>query len=73
VRLRYDRELAARSFFKSGFMSEGGPLTQVFFREWREARPLINRWIPQYQERVLAGEMDLAASVEEFLESVGAG
>lgn len=67
VRLRYDRVQTARDFWNSGFLEEGGPLVHIFYHEWRDARPLVNRWSQQYEGAVLGGEIGLEASVSAFL------
>jgi len=73
VRLRYDRVQTARDFWASGFLEEGGPLVHIFYHEWRDARPLVNRWSRQYETAVLRGEIGLEASVSAFLAAVRAG
>jgi predicted phosphodiesterase len=70
VRLPYDWERMARDFEKSGFREGGGPLVDIFYEEWRSARPLINRWVRQYEEAFLQGEIELEASVHQFLRQV---
>lgn len=67
VRLRYDRLQTARDFWASGFLEEGGPLVHVFYREWRDARPLVTRWSCRYEAAVLEREIGLEASVSVFL------
>ncbi|HSM56444.1 MAG TPA: metallophosphoesterase family protein [Candidatus Sulfomarinibacteraceae bacterium] len=71
VRLPYDRRRAARDFEEEGYLEGGGPLVEIFYTEWRQARPLINRWAREYEEAVLAEEISVAASVREFLAEHG--
>lgn len=70
MRLPYDRERMADDFETSGFREGGGPLVEIFYEEWRTARPLINRWVQQYEEPFLQGEIELEASVRQFLQQV---
>ncbi|MFW6184706.1 MAG: metallophosphoesterase family protein [Chloroflexota bacterium] len=71
VRLPYDRRRAARDFEEEGYLWGGGPLVEIFYTEWHQARPLINRWAREYEEAVLAEEVSVAASVRKFLEQHG--
>lgn len=71
VRLLYDRARTAWDFTETGFLAEGGPLVRIYFEEWSQARPLINRWAGQYEAAVLAGELSLAASVDAYLAALG--
>lgn len=73
VRLRYDRVQMARDFWTSGFLEEGGPLVHIFYHEWRDARPLVNRWSRRYESAVLEGKIALEASVSAFLAAVSTG
>ena len=71
VRLDYDRVAAQRNFLDSGCLDESGPLTRVIFQEWKDAAPLIRTWFRRYQAAVLAGSLDLDASVDQYLAEVG--
>lgn len=73
VRLRYDRVQTARDFWASGYLEEGGPLVHIFYHEWRDARPLVNRWSHQYETAVLEGEIGLVTAVSKFLAAVRGG
>jgi len=70
VRLPYDRERTVRDFESSGFREGGGPLVDIFYEEWWTARPLINRWMEQYEKPFLQGEIELEDAVRHFLEQV---
>ena len=67
VRLEYDRAKAMRDFVDTGFIAEAGPLAEIMFVEFQQSRSLIHLWLMEYESRVLAGEMSVAASVREFL------
>lgn len=67
VRLPYDRAATDRAFHTSGFLDEGGPLARIIYQEWRRADLLIRYWGQRYQAAVLAGDIDLEESVNEFL------
>jgi predicted phosphodiesterase len=66
-RFAYDREQTTRRFEESGFLDQGGPLAQVIFAEWQQARPLLAYWRHQYEAAVMAGEVDLQQSVDNFM------
>lgn len=68
-RFDYDRDQTARRFEESGFLDEGGPLARIIFAEWRQARPLLAHWRRQYEEAVMAGEVDLHWSVDQFMQA----
>ena len=67
VRLAYDRGQAERDFDITGYRQGGGPLVDIFIQEWLLARPLVYRWAERYEEAVLAGDITLQASVDDFL------
>jgi hypothetical protein len=71
VRFPYDRERAARDFEISGFLDEGGPLARIIYLEWKRASLLIGGWRERYQAAVLAGEISLATSVDQYLREIG--
>jgi putative phosphoesterase len=70
IRLEYDREQAERDFFDSGFMTDSGALAPLILDEFRMARPHLFQWTAQYQARVLAGELTMEESAEEFMARV---
>lgn len=69
VRLNYDRRQAREDFEYSEFWRDGGPLVEIFFQEWLMARPMVSRWAKRYENAVLAGKIDILASVSDFLEA----
>lgn len=70
VRFDYDRDAARRDFQASGFLDQG-PLARLVYMEWERATLLIGGWRDRYHDAVLAGELDLAWSVDEHLRSLG--
>ena len=70
VRLAYDRAATDRAFEDSGFVAGGGPLARIIYQEWKRADLLIRFWGQRYQAAVLAGEISLEASVDEFLSAL---
>ena len=67
IRLDYDRFQTERDFFESGFMAKGGALAPLIMDEFHTAQSRLYQWTEKYQARVLAGEMTLEESVQEFL------
>lgn len=67
VRVPYDRARARRDFELTGYCEGGGPLVEIFFQEWLQARPMANRWIAEYEDAVLAGDISLQQAVSDFL------
>lgn len=72
-RVAYDRERATGDFERSGFLAEGGALTRLIFREFREARMHVGPWRRRYLEAVKAGEIGVVESVDRYLENPGEG
>jgi putative phosphoesterase len=68
VRLNYDQQEIERDYVESGFLAEAGPFAQLMLVELRLARGLIFRWIQRYQEKVLAGKIDMESSVRHLLQ-----
>jgi hypothetical protein len=52
-------------------MDGAGPLAELVIVELRQARSLLFHWALTYQDRALAGEISMEASVREFLLSLG--
>ncbi len=70
VRLDYDHQEAERDFSNLGFLEGSGPLGQVILNELLTAQSRLFYWTHQYQARVLAGELTMAESVEQFLKAL---
>jgi len=66
-RVAYDYIAAERDFVTSGYLDQAGSLIPLVVRELRQARAWLGGWAGRYQDRVLAGEIDMPASVAEFL------
>lgn len=69
VRLEYDRELAERDFYTSGFFEGGGPLVKLVQIELRTAHSQLYNWAAKYQKSILASEISVEASVNEYISS----
>ncbi|RMH01929.1 MAG: metallophosphoesterase [Chloroflexi bacterium] len=67
ARVPYDRQQTEQDYVATGFLEEGGPLTQLMLIELRQARGLIFRWASQYEQAVLNEEITLAESVRRIL------
>jgi len=70
IRLAYDWDRVERDFHDSGFMSGAGDLARIMLAEFQQARPYLHQWLHQYEARVLAEEVSLAASVDTFVREV---
>ena len=66
-RLPFDRAQAERDFFDSGFMEGAGPLARVMLAEFHQTRGLMGRWMREYYQPVLNGELTLAEAVDRYL------
>jgi predicted phosphodiesterase len=66
VRLEYDRARAAQDFVDSGFLDNGGPLAQLMLIELHSAHSQLYQWTVRYEKAVLAGQISLADSVQQF-------
>jgi len=69
VRLEYDRELAERDFYTSGFFEGGGPLVKLVQIELRTAHSQLYNWAAKYQKSILASKISMEASVNEYISS----
>ena len=69
VRLGYDIEQADRDYDETGFIDRGGPLARLMRIELRTGRSQLYQWAKRFEAPVLAGQMTMEESVEEFLES----
>ncbi|MFC2053184.1 metallophosphoesterase family protein [Chloroflexota bacterium] len=69
IRLEYDRGLAARDFYTSGYLESGGPLVKLVQIELRTAHSQLYNWAAKYQKSVLAKEISVETSVNEYITS----
>ena len=70
-RIPYDRDQAIQNLQTSGFMAEAGPFSKLVLVEYRTAHGMIGKWGKVYQKAFLAGEINLAESVDRYLAEVG--
>jgi predicted phosphodiesterase len=68
IRLDYDRQQTIKDFETSGFFDGCGPIAHLIYPEWLTAHMCVVPWRLQYETAVLAGEIDLATSVSQFLQ-----
>lgn len=66
-RIRFDRERAIADFSRSGFLEQGGALTQVILKEFIEARMHVGPWRRRYLEAIKAGDISVIDSIERYL------
>lgn len=67
VRMTYDKAQTERDFFETGFIPEAGDLARIMLLEFHQARSHIFEWVRQYQASVLAGQIPIADSVDQYL------
>lgn len=67
VRFDYDRVQAEKDFNDTGFMDGSGPLAGLVFQEFKQAHSQLYQWGSKYLDEVLAGNISLDDSVEQFL------
>ena len=70
VRLDYDRAAAERDFALSGFLDECGPIGRMILNEFRSARGRLAAWTRDFQTRILARELTVAAAARTFLAGI---
>jgi putative phosphoesterase len=68
IRLPYDMGQAERDFFDTGFIQEGGPVTELMLVELRLAYSQLYQWTARYRNPVLRGELSVEKSIREYLE-----
>jgi hypothetical protein len=67
VRVAYDRAAAERDYFTSGFMDKAGPEAELSLVQFRMICDVRTRWSAAYRSRIRAGEVNLAESVDQWL------
>lgn len=67
IRVEYDRKAAEDDFYSSGFIPEGGALTDLILTELRLGWPQLGKWFTRYEGAVLEGEISPEKAVAEFL------
>lgn len=72
VRLEYDYSQAVQDFYTTGYLDQGGPLVDLVLKELLEARSHLYNWAVQYQDLALNGSITVRASVDRYLDSIGA-
>ena len=70
VRLAYDIEQATQDFFKTGYLYEGGPLTELVLLELQHAVSLLYGWANQYQQLASAGRLSIRETVDLYLKQI---
>lgn len=70
IRLDYDRAETERDFFEMDFIPNAGDLARIMLVEFRQARSYIYTWVTDYQPAVLAGQLSVADSVNEYLAKI---
>lgn len=66
-RVEYDHKAAEEDFYSSGFIPEGGALSDLILAELQLGWPQLGKWFERYEHRVLAAEISPQKAVEEFL------
>lgn len=67
VRVPYDRERARRDIMTSGMVESEPASAAIIAAELEDARPYMAKWVGQYDERVIAGELSAYESAVRYL------
>jgi putative phosphoesterase len=67
VRVDYNHQAAEDDFYSSGFIPEGGALSNLVLAELQLGWPQLSKWFRRYETAVLAGEISPEKAVSEFL------
>lgn len=67
IRLDYDYQAAEQDFYNTGYLPDGGPVVELIISELRRADAHLSLWDRRYKEQILAGELTMAESVQDFL------
>jgi predicted phosphodiesterase len=67
IRLTYDLNRAERDFYDTGYLENGGPLTQLVKIELLTASSHLYNWAIEFQESALDGNISVLESVQEYL------
>jgi diadenosine tetraphosphatase ApaH/serine/threonine PP2A family protein phosphatase len=67
IRLRYDIEKTRIAYDSNQFYEGAGPLTRIMYAELERADSILYGWVIRYGEAVLAGDLNIDASVDDYL------
>ena len=67
VRIVYDQKAAEDDFYSSGFIPQGGALTDLILAELHLGWPQLSKWFRRYETPVLEGEISPQKAVADFL------
>lgn len=67
ARVDYDRAQAERDYYTTGYLENGGPLTQLVLTELQTASSLLYYWAVRFQDKALAGEVSMNETVAAVL------
>jgi predicted phosphodiesterase len=71
IRLDYDLNAAVSDFTVTGYIENAGPLSKLVLIELIHARSQLYNWTRLYQSQVLAGEITMQASVNDYIKDHG--
>ena len=67
--MAYDKARAEKDFIESGFLDEGGPITQLIFLEHRHNTMFVGPFMHQYHDAIVAGKADATKAVDAYIKS----
>ncbi len=70
IRLNYDHVTAMKQYTDPVFVEGSGPMALLIQDELRQARPHLFSWTRQYMADIMAGEINVAASVDRYLADI---
>jgi len=69
IRLEYDLQAAEQDFYTSGFMEQGGPLTELILIEMQTGMGQLYQWVEKYSQLIKQGKISIEQATHEFLEN----
>jgi len=69
TRVAYDLNAAVDDFYKSGFLSDGGPMAELILAELRLGWPQLGKWFEANEIAVREDRISLKEAVYEFLKN----
>ena len=69
IRLPYDIARTKQDYVDTGFIENAGPLAKLIQLELEHSLSQLYQWVSRYMDRVLSGEISVAAAANEYLEN----
>lgn len=69
IRLSYDRKEAELDFYRTGYITDAGPLAKLVLMEHNLAHSQLYQWNAMYKDPFLEGEISMKDAVHQFMQN----